>query len=264
MRAAGRLHLALLSKRAPDAGGCPQEEMLPAFSLIPLGVQTPHHAASHAAFADLKAASDKTPRLPTTTLGRITSKLDLTEAAARSLTESTGRLTDTIRQTKAAIDKSADWARITGETSRNFSSMAQTIAGIASAIERIARQTHLLALNAAIEASRNGEAGRGFAIIAKEVKLLANQTAEATKEISVRIYEVRRQTSEIVDCVGMLSETIGAAATQSTTALNMAANQNQVATMVSQKLNDAAGFMREISKEPIEANATAAERHSAD
>ena len=55
--------------------------------------------------------------------------------------------------------------------------MAETIAGIASAIEGIAATIHLLALNAAIEAARSGDAGLGFAVIAKEVKLLASQTA---------------------------------------------------------------------------------------
>jgi len=237
--------------------------LTPSRSLIARNIRAPHQAADRAASAELALGFDTTARLATAALGRITSELDLAEATARSLTESADHLTDAIRQTKTAIDKSADWAKITGETSRNFSFMAQTIAGIASAIERIARQTHLLALNAAIEASRNGEAGRGFAIIAKEVKALANQTAEATKAISVRIYEVRRLTSEIVDCVGMLSETIGAAASQSMVALNMAANQNEVATVVSQKLNDAVEAARELSEQPVEANVTGAARYSA-
>lgn len=138
-------------------------------------------------------------------------------------------LVDAIRQTKAAIDKAANWARTTGTTSHGFSSMAQTIAGIASTIEAIAHQTHLLALNAAIEAARTGEAGQGFAVIAKEVKLLASQTAEATKEIASRIYEVRRQTSEIVDCIEMMIETIDEAADRSSAVLGIASAQAKTA-----------------------------------
>jgi len=133
-------------------------------------------------------------------------------------------LVDAIRQTKAA-----NWARTTGTTSHGFSSMAQTIAGIASTIEAIAHQTHLLALNAAIEAARTGEAGQGFAVIAKEVKVLASQTAEATKEIASRIYEVRRQTSEIVDCIEMMIETIDEAADRSSAVLTIASSHAKTA-----------------------------------
>jgi methyl-accepting chemotaxis protein len=107
--------------------------------------------------------------------------------------------------------------------------MAQTIAGIASTIEAIAHQTHLLALNAAIEAARTGEAGHGFAVIAKEVKVLASQTAEATKEIASRIYEVRRQTSEIVDCIEMMIETIDEAADRSSAVLTIASSHAKTA-----------------------------------
>ena len=80
----------------------------------------------------------------------------------RTSDASTDDLVDAIRQTKAAIDKAANWARTTGTTSHGFSSMAQTIAGIASTIEAIAHQTHLLALNAAIEAAPLARPGRAL------------------------------------------------------------------------------------------------------
>jgi uncharacterized phage infection (PIP) family protein YhgE len=174
-------------------------------------------------------------------LDQIKTELTAVGATARTLEGSTDGLADAVRQTKSAIDEAANWARTTGTTSHNFSSMAQTIAGIASSIEGIARQTHLLALNAAIEASRTGEAGIGFAVIAKEVKVLASQTAKATHEIASRIYEVRRQTSEIVDCVEMLIETIGEAANRSTAVLDMASDQSRIAASVSEKISRTIG-----------------------
>jgi methyl-accepting chemotaxis protein len=130
--------------------------------------------------------------------------------------------------------------------------MSETIAGIAAAIEGIARQTHLLALNAAIEAARSGDAGRGFAVIAKEVKVLASQTANATHEIAARIYEVRRQTSEIVDCVEMLTETIGAAADQSNAVLEMALEQNKVTVDVAEKIKRTMGVAALMSEQLVE------------
>ncbi|MFN3449502.1 MAG: methyl-accepting chemotaxis protein [Roseococcus sp.] len=70
-------------------------------------------------------------------------------------------------------------------------SALSAVAGIAGAIERIARQTNLLALNATIEAARAGEAGRGFAVVAQEVKSLAGETREATARIEQGVGELR-------------------------------------------------------------------------
>lgn len=134
---------------------------------------------------------------------------------------STETLVAAVEQTRAAIGEAASWAKRTETNSANFSSMAETITSIASTIERIAHQTRLLALNAAIEAARAGNAGSGFAVIAKEVKDLSTQTSKATQEIAQRIYEVRRQTSEIVDCVGMLTGKIDEATDRSQTILDV-------------------------------------------
>ncbi len=212
-------------------------------------------AVNYAIRTAIGTHSDSTTRVATEALYRIKFELASVEAIAQTLEGSTGGLADAVRQTKAAIDEAATWARTTGTTSNGFSSMAQTIAGIASTIERIARQTRLLALNAAIEAERNGDAGLGFAVIAKEVKLLASQTAEATQEIASRIYEVRRQTSEIVDCVEMLIEKIGEAADRSNTVLDMASNQNKIAAGVSEKINRTIDAAALISDELAEAAA---------
>ena len=89
-----------------------------------------------------------------------------------------------------------------------LSHSASRIGDVVKLITAIAEQTNLLTLNATIEAARAGEAGRGFAIVAQEVKALASQTAKATDEIGTRISDMQRATKESVGAVKEIGGTI--------------------------------------------------------
>ncbi|HUD89741.1 MAG TPA: methyl-accepting chemotaxis protein [Xanthobacteraceae bacterium] len=99
-------------------------------------------------------------------------------------------------------------AELTNTTINEMAAVANEIGKVTDLINAIAGQTNLLALNATIEAARAGEAGRGFAIVAQEVKALAGQTATATQDIATRIAAMQSATGRCVNAIQGISATI--------------------------------------------------------
>ena len=132
---------------------------------------------------------------------------------------------------------------------------AQEISGIIQVIKEIADQTNLLALNAAIEAARAGEQGRGFAVVADEVRKLAERTSRATEQITGMIEGVGEETRKAVDNMQNTLDTVRGGADHSTAAA-------EKITAIRQSMNDVVAKIEEIAlstKEQLSATTSMAQ-----
>ena len=169
-------------------------------------------------------------------------------SAADELAVSVKEIERQIAQSHTIAAKAVDEAESTNAAVKALNEAAGRIGHVVSLITDIAEQTNLLALNATIEAARAGDAGRGFAIVASEVKALAGQTAKATEDIAAQITGMQKATTRSIAAlgaiertirdIGAISNTIGAAVTQQGAATQEIARSVEVA---ARRTTDTAG-----------------------
>lgn len=121
--------------------------------------------------------------------------------AADELSGSVREIADQTGQSSTAARSAVSRTERAGHDIAQLKTAAQEIGDIVSLINDIAEQTNLLALNATIEAARAGEAGKGFAVVASEVKSLASQTASATQQIGDQITGIQQASNTAVDAM---------------------------------------------------------------
>ena len=134
------------------------------------------------------------------------SNVNAVASASNELSASIEEISNQLNHTMEVVRVSAHDADSTDTEIAGLSSGAEKIGHVVNLIRAIASQTNLLALNATIEAARAGEAGRGFSVVASEVKSLAVQSAKATEEIARYILDVQNATASAVDTIKRIAE----------------------------------------------------------
>jgi methyl-accepting chemotaxis protein len=168
-------------------------------------------------------------------------------AAAEELSSSVAEISRQVSRSSEIAIRAVGDAERTNSTVRALSTGAEKIGEVVKLIHSIAAQTNLLALNATIEAARAGESGRGFAVVASEVKALANQTAQATEEISAQVAAMQASTNDAVQSIGGISETI-AQMSEITVSISTAIDQQGNATReIARNIQSVAAGSSEIS-----------------
>lgn len=169
-------------------------------------------------------------------------------AAAEELTASIqeiGRQTDNARQVSLEAVKAAEQSE---GSVLELVNVSDEVGNALSLIEDIAEQTNLLALNATIEAARAGEAGKGFAVVASEVKNLAQQTQKATAEIAQNIESMKAAVGSTSSVMRHIREVIGSVS-ESATAISAAIEEQSAATQeIVRNVQQAATGTRQVSE----------------
>ncbi len=180
-------------------------------------------------------------------------------SAAEQLSKSIAEIGRRVSESSQSAQSAVEEARRTNETVVGLARAAERIGSVVSLIQDIAEQTNLLALNATIEAARAGEAGKGFAVVASEVKSLANQTGKATEEIGAQIAEVQQISEAAVAAI----EKIGGAITtisETSVSIEAAVEEQDAATReISRNAGEAANGTQEVSDNIVEVTQAASE-----
>jgi methyl-accepting chemotaxis protein len=152
-----------------------------------------------------------------------------------------------VEQTIASMARIRDQVQVSSNRVMELGNMGQQIGVIVETIDQIAEQTNLLALNAAIEAARAGEQGRGFAVVADEVRKLAERAANSTREIGILIDNVRSGVDEAVRAMEASSGEVSEGATRSEQAGNALAEILLAAQTVNREVQQINATAQEMS-----------------
>ena len=183
--------------------------------------------------------------------------------ATEEMTASIVEISRQVRESNRIAGEAVNQAVVTDARINELSKAAMRIGDVVNLITTIAEQTNLLALNATIEAARAGESGRGFAVVAQEVKALAAQTANATKEISSQIAGMQVATQDSVLAIKQIGTTIGRISEIAAMIASSVDQQDGATQEIARNVEQAAQGTSEVATNIVDVNRGARETGSA-
>jgi methyl-accepting chemotaxis protein len=186
------------------------------------------------------------------TSGDIAQNCQMAAEGAQRASQSATNGSGVVEKTVMVMGQIAERVQETAKTVESLGERSDQIGAIIGTIEDIADQTNLLALNAAIEAARAGEQGRGFAVVADEVRALAERTTRATKEIGEMIKAIQRETKGAVLAMEQGVQQVEAGTIE-------AAKSGDALREILEQVNDVASQVNQIATAAEEQTATTSE-----
>lgn len=167
--------------------------------------------------------------------------------SAREADKETGAGSAAVEQTLSAIKLLQQKVEQVAAVLSDLSNSSQQIGAVTEVIGSIAEQTNLLALNAAIEAARAGEQGRGFAVVADEVRTLASRSARSTQDINNKISEIQQDAARAVSSMQLSQQETGATIARSSEATAALARINKAVTEITDVNDQLASATEELA-----------------
>jgi methyl-accepting chemotaxis protein len=173
--------------------------------------------------------------------GDVSSSVQSVAAGSDEMGASIREIAQNANQAAEVASSAVGVAQNTNATVTKLGESSAEIGNVIKVITSIAEQTNLLALNATIEAARAGEAGKGFAVVASEVKDLAQETAKATEDISQRVEAIQTDTAGAVDAIAEITRVIAQINDYQVTIASAVEEQTATTAEMSRSITEAAG-----------------------